>query len=329
MATDFDGNFSIQAATGDVLVVSYVGYADQRLTVDAQDNYTLTLLPDNALEEVVILGYGSQKRSEVTGSAVQVGSDQIQNFPVTSADQVLQGKVAGLSLSTTSGIPGSTQSILIRGQSSITACNAPLFVIDGVPVSNAGIQRSTAASTFSPLANINPENIESITVLKDPSATAPYGARGTNGVIVITTKKGTSTEPLISFSTTYGFQNDAINGPTMLTGAQREELYYEGLFNTYGESENFTRAEAEQFYRDNPTRFGTRYVVWNDNGRKETKWADYITNKDAPIKTVDLNFSGRTDKTNYFFSVGYLDQEATVIGAFAERFSGADYFFRF
>jgi TonB-linked SusC/RagA family outer membrane protein len=323
-STDFDGRYSINAAQGETLAFSYVGYATQKVSISAATHDVMMQL-DNTLEEVVVMGYGTQNRSEITGSAVQVGADEINSFPVTSADQVLQGKVAGLSLSTTSGVPGSIQNIRIRGRSSVTASNSPLFVIDGVPVNNTGLQRSTSGSTFSPLANINPESIESITVLKDPSATAPYGARGTNGVIVITTKKGKAGgKPTISLSTSFGFQNDAINGPEMLTGAEREVLYYEGLLNTYGKSYNLaTIDDAKQFYLDNPNSFGTQYKTWNNQGRKETRWQDYVTNKDAPIRTYDVSATGGNENVSYFISLGHLDQEATVIGASAKRYTGA------
>ncbi|MDA0779725.1 MAG: carboxypeptidase-like regulatory domain-containing protein [Bacteroidetes bacterium] len=136
--TDFDGNYQIRATQGQTLVFSYVGYTTQNVVVSSA-THSVSLQTDNALDEVVVLGYSTQNRSEMTGSAVQVGADQINNFPVTSADQVLQGKVAGLSLSTTSGVPGSVQNIRIRGRSSVTASNEPLFVIDGVPVNNSGL----------------------------------------------------------------------------------------------------------------------------------------------------------------------------------------------
>ncbi|MGC6479086.1 MAG: SusC/RagA family TonB-linked outer membrane protein [Flavobacteriaceae bacterium] len=319
--SDFDGNYQIEAQAGEVLLFSYVGYADQRITVGAADRYDIQMNLDTALEEVVVLGYGTQNKSEITGSAKQIGSDKISQFPVTSADQALQGRVAGLSLTATSGVPGSVQNILIRGRSSITASTAPLFVIDGIPVNNGGIQQSTARSTFSPLANIDPENIESITVLKDPSSTAPYGARGTNGVIVITTKKGKEGKTEMNLTSSYGFQNDAIDGPQVLTGAEREELYYEALFNTYGESEGFTLSEAPTFYMNNINIFGNRLADWIERGRPETNWADIITVDDAPLQTVNFSARGGNSKTNFLASFGYMEQEATVIGSNFERFT--------
>ncbi len=319
---DFDGNFTINAQAGEVLIVSYVGYQDNRVTVGNETSYTISLQTDAALEEVIVMGYASQNKSEITGSAKQVNSEEISQFPVTSPDQVLQGKVAGLSLSSPSGIPGTVHNILIRGRSSITSSNTPLFVIDGVPVESGGLQRSTARSTLTPLATLSPEDIQSITVLKDPSSTAPYGARGTNGVIVITTKKGKSGKTTLNFSSTYGFQNDAVEGPEMLIGAEREMLFYESLYNSFGASEGFTRDQAGEFYRNNSRRFGSVYTTWNENGRKETRWADYITNKDAPLQTYDFSARGSNEKTNFSISSGYVKQEATVIGSTFERFTG-------
>ena len=322
VATDFDGNFSIQANEGETLLITYIGYANTQITISSQDTYVVNMVLDSALDEVIVMGYGNLNKSELTGSAAQVKTEEIENFPVSSVDQILQGKVAGLSLNGTSGTPGSINNILIRGRSSITASNSPLYVIDGVPVISGGLQQTTAASTFSPLANLNPENIASISVLKDASSTAPYGARGTNGVIVITTKKGKAGETKINFTANYGFSNDATDGPGVLTAAEREMLYYEGLYNTFGESEGFTLSEAKQFYEDN-TRFGTNYTRWNNEGRNETDWADEITNENAPFQRYNLSVTSGTEKLNYFTSFGYQNQKATVIGAKFERISGA------
>jgi TonB-linked SusC/RagA family outer membrane protein len=322
--TDIDGKFSLEVTGNPTLVFSYTGFAAQEIKVGTSNVIDVTLESSSvAFEEVVVLGYSTRSRNEVTGSAVQLSSEKISQLPLASVDQALQGNVAGLQLSGTSGTPGSVQTILIRGRSSITASTDPLFVIDGVPVNNGNLSRSGASSSFNPLATLNPENIESITVLKDPASTAPYGARGTNGVIVITTKSGRAGTPSFNFSTTYGFQNDATRGPEMLTAAQAEELFYEAIFNTYGESNGFTRAEAEQFYLDNTSFFGSKYQEWNEDGRPETVWQDVITNEDAPVQSYDLSVNGGNDQTNYFASLGYFHSEATVIGSDFERISGA------
>lgn len=180
--TDFDGKYTLRASSGNVLVFSYLGYKTVERTVGNAAVINVTLAEDaNVLDEVVVLGYGSQKKTELTGSTVQVNSEQIEMVPVSTVDQVLQGKVAGLVFNGDSGTPGSTTDIRIRGVSSITAGNEPLYVIDGVPMNNDNVSATGSGSSLSALSSINSNNIASITVLKDASATAAYGARGANG----------------------------------------------------------------------------------------------------------------------------------------------------
>jgi len=320
--TDFDGNYSISAQQGQTLVFSYVGFEENQQVVGASSTINVTLVAGEALDEVVVLGYSKVSKAEVTGSTVQLASEAIEQVPVASVDQVLQGKVAGLVFNTASGTPGSTANIRIRGISSITAGNEPLYVIDGVPVVNSNLSGSGADSSLSPLASINSNNIESITVLKDASATAAYGARGSNGVIVITTKNGQSGKTTFNISSTYGFSNDAIDGPQVLTAADRETLFYEALFNTYGASSGFTRDQAQAFYEANTGAFGADYLNWNAAGRPEANWGDRITNKNAPLQDITVSASGGTETSNFYTSLGYYTQEATVIGSDFERISG-------
>ncbi|TJY37053.1 SusC/RagA family TonB-linked outer membrane protein [Pontimicrobium aquaticum] len=321
--SDFDGNYTITASVGDVLQFSYVGMTTVEKTVGASNVINVVLAMSNELEEVVVMGYGSQSRTELTSSTVQVDAEEIELVPVSTVDQVLQGKVAGLVFNGDSGTPGSTTDIRIRGVSSITAGNEPLYVIDGVPMNNDNVSATSSGSSLSALASINSNNIESITVLKDASATAAYGARGANGVIVITTKSGKKGKTTFNFSSSYGFGNDATDGPTVLTGAQREMLFYEALINTYGAGFGFNdQAGAKAFYEANPNFFGTDYAVWNANGRQETNWADLITNEDAPIQEYNLSARGGNENYNFYTSFGYFDQEATVIGSEFNRMTG-------
>ncbi|WP_224491477.1 SusC/RagA family TonB-linked outer membrane protein [Robertkochia flava] len=268
------------------------------------------------------MGYATATKEEVTGSTVQLKAEAIEQVPVASVDQVLQGQVAGLVFNNTSGTPGSATDIRIRGISSITAGNEPLYVIDGVPVVNSDVNSTTSGSSLSPLASINSANIESITVLKDASATAAYGARGSNGVIVITTKSGRSGKTTFNFSSSYGFANDATSGPDPLTAAEREELFYESLFNTFGASNGFSREQAQAFYEANVGSFGSDYLNWNAAGRPEANWEEVITNKNAPVQEVNFSASGGTEDYNFFTSLGYFGQEATVIGSDFERITG-------
>lgn len=185
-ATDFDGQYEIEVNTGDVLVFTYVGYQAQEITYTGQASLNVQLSEDAAqLEEVVIIGYGSVKKEDLTGTADLVTTEDFNQGPVLSTQQLISGKVAGVSITSGSGAPGEDQNILIRGNGSLSLTSSPLIVVDGFPLDNTGV-----GGTRNPLNLINPNDIESMVVLKDASATAIYGSRAANGVIMITTKKG-------------------------------------------------------------------------------------------------------------------------------------------
>ena len=185
-ATDFDGNYQISANNGDILVFSYIGFVTQEITFTGQTPINVQLSEDAAqLNEVVVTGYGSVRKEDLTGSADLIKAEDFNQGPIVSAQQLLQGKVAGVSITSGGGAPGEGQSIVIRGLGSLSLTNSPLIVIDGVPIDNGGVGGSR-----NPLNLVNPNDIESMVVLKDASATAIYGSRAANGVIMITTKKG-------------------------------------------------------------------------------------------------------------------------------------------
>lgn len=315
--TDFDGNYSISVESTDVLVYSYLGYTTARRTVGDATRLDLTLSEDSAqLDEVIVTGYTAQKRTDITGSVVQVSEDVLTQYASASVDQALQGNVAGLTISSSSGTPGSVANIRIRGTSSITAGNEPLYVIDGVPINNGNVNASTATSTISALAAIDPSTIASMTVLKDASATAQYGARGANGVILITTKSGKFGETVYSFDSQVGFQNDATEGPVPLTNEQRFELASEAYFNDgFFDSEE----EAGEWLVANSALFRQ----WDEAGRPESNWKEALTNNDALYRQLSLSASGGGEDNRFFASLGYLEQEATVIGSDFERISGS------
>ncbi|MFD0762478.1 SusC/RagA family TonB-linked outer membrane protein [Lutibacter aestuarii] len=208
-ATDMDGKYSIQAKEGDIISFSYVGFTNQEFTLTADQTTLNVVLKENAaeLEEVVLIGYGSQKRKNITGSVTKVDLKELHKLNSTSIDNALVGKASGVYVVTSSGAPGSSAAIRIRGITSIFGNNEPLYVIDGVPIEiGQGLGNSyysqNSSSSLSPLSSINPQDIESIDILKDASATAIYGSRGANGVVIITTKKGSySSVPNISLST--------------------------------------------------------------------------------------------------------------------------------
>ncbi|WBL21923.1 SusC/RagA family TonB-linked outer membrane protein [Zunongwangia sp. HRR-M8] len=322
--TNFDGNYSIEVEQGSVLVFSYVGFASQEQKVGSKSSIDITLSVDAAaLDEVVVMGYVSKRKDDMTGSSVQVDANVLQETTAASIDQALQGKVAGLQISSTSGTPGSTQDIRIRGISSITAGNEPLYVIDGVPVINSNVSGSDATSSMSPLSSLNTNDIASVTVLKDASATAAYGARGANGVIVINTKRGKSGKTTISASSYYGFTNNAIDGPDPLTGAEREELFYEGVLNTYGASQGLSTIQDAIDFDANALGDYAGFIAWNEAGRPEGNWDNLVTNEDAPMQEHTISATGGTDDYNFYTSLGYYKQEATVIGSTFDRISGA------
>jgi TonB-linked SusC/RagA family outer membrane protein len=203
--TDINGNFEIKVSPNASLSFSYIGYKNKTVKVGNQRIINVVMEPDIlGLDEVVVVGYGQMKRSDLTGSVVSVGTEAIQKSISTSIDQVLQGRAAGVQVQQTSGMPGASASIRIRGINSLNASTEPIYVIDGVII-EGGASNSTSTNT-NPLAAINPADILSVDILKDASATAIYGSRGSNGVILITTRKGKKGEATIGYNGYVGWQ---------------------------------------------------------------------------------------------------------------------------
>jgi TonB-linked SusC/RagA family outer membrane protein len=316
VTSDFDGNYSISASQGDVLVFSYVGYESQTVTVGTSSTVNVSLTSSTALEEVVVTGITSRERQRLTSNAVVVGSELIEGVAVTSPDQALMGRVAGLRIVGLSGTPGAPQQIRIRGEGSISGSNSPLFVIDGVPVNNGTI--SPLLTDMGILSMINAADIASITVLKDAASLAAYGARGSNGVVVITTKKGKAGKVQYNVQSQYGFQNYAMDERPMLTGNQRLELGAETIMNTYGWSKD--RA--------------TNYVLsafpgaaaWDAGGRVDGNWEDLIRVEDAPYQNYNVSATGGNATENFRVGVGYRQQTGTSIGTDFESVNGSVYY---
>jgi len=324
--TSFEGTFSLDVP-GDVstLIFSFVGMTTQNYEIDFANPTSIQIMMEADylhLDEIIVTGYTTRVKNSITGSTVQVKSDEFKDVPVTSVDQTLQGKVAGLTISGTSGTPGAVQNIRIRGVGSITAGNEPLVVLDGVPVVNADFSGSTARSSLSALSSINSNDIETITVLKDASATSAYGARGSNGVIVITTKKGRVGKTQFNLAASYGFQNKASNGKDVLTGAQREELYLDGVYHTYGEENDFTRDEAFDWALAQEFGGAVNYDNWHEEDSAEGNWEEAMRNKNAPMANLMLSASGGDQSSTFYASAGYNKTEATVVGNDFRRISG-------
>jgi TonB-linked SusC/RagA family outer membrane protein len=313
VTTDFDGNYSIVANVGDVLVFSYVGFDTQTVTVGRDTKINILLNSSNELEEVIVTGITTRNLKRSTSSTVVVDAAQIEGVAMTSPDAALQGRVAGLRVVSQSGTPGSPTSIRIRGEGSISGTNSPLFVIDGVPVVNGSY--SPLTNDLGVLSMINPSDIESITVLKDASATAPYGARGSNGVIVITTKSGSAGEVQYQITSNYGFQNYAMDERPMLTGNQRLELAAETLINDYG----FTKEGATNYALAN----FPGAAAWDAGGRIDGNWDDAVKVKDAPDAVYNFSASGGNATENFRLSLGHRKTMGTSIGVDYESVSGA------
>lgn len=294
VVTDFDGNYSIQNVPSDgVLVFSYVGYTPQEVSVSDRTEINVQLKTDvSSLDEVVVVGYGSMKRSDVTGSVVSVSEEAIQESIPTTVDQVLQGRAAGVQIQQNSGAPGASSSIRIRGVSSITGSNEPIFVIDGVIIDSG-----TGQSGQNAFSSINPADIVSIDILKDASATAIYGSRAANGVILITTKRGKAGEATISFNSYIGFQQL----PNQLDLMNLQE---------YAIHKN-TRSELGIVQQD-------PFFIRTDLLGEGTDWQDEMFNT-AAMQSHNLTISGGSEKNTYSMNIGYLDQDGIALGSSFDR----------
>ncbi|WP_116108430.1 SusC/RagA family TonB-linked outer membrane protein [Lewinella sp. IMCC34191] len=318
--TDFDGNFSLDVSTGAVLVFSYAGYAPTEVTVDNRSTYDVVLQSDaTILDEVVVVGYQTQKKSDVTGSVVSVQADELTTQPVNNAFEALQGKAAGVDI-TSSQRPGTIGSIRIRGNRSLTASNSPLFVVDGIPLLSA-----------SAIETINPRDIESINILKDASATAIYGSRGANGVVIVTTKQGQSGRFQLNYFGTVTTSNIVDRAPSM--SAQefirfRRWAAYNLDPDTYAHPDNPTLENDRTIFdspldgqtsRDNVLQ-GWENGTFNPDLVENTNWTDFVT-RTGVVQEHTLSGSGGTEKLRAYGSFGYLNNKGTQRGQSYERFT--------
>jgi TonB-linked SusC/RagA family outer membrane protein len=310
-ATQDNGTFTISVPTNArTLVVSYVGMTNQEISINNRTTVAVKLNPvDNSLNEVVVIGYGTQKRQDVNGAVSTIRASEIANIPMPSVDQLLQGRAAGVTVTQNSGQPGSAVSVRIRGVTSISGTNEPLYVIDGVPVSGAGersgsllsnvTEGGAGASNLSPLATLNPSDILTIDVLKDASATAIYGNRASNGVVIITTKKGRNGTSRISYDGYLGLQT-----PAKLLDVMDLQQYAK-LQNEMAAA--FGQAPRAEF----------RDISLLGKG---TDWQREIF-QEAPMQSHQLSFSGGKDNVQFYTSAGYLNQKGMVLGSEFKRYT--------
>lgn len=309
--TDLDGKYTIKVAQGKTLEFSFLGMKPQFHKVTSSGRIDV-VLQEEAVEigEVVVLGLVKKNAAESTGNTVQLSSKDISAPSAISVDQALQGKTPGVVINASSGTPGAEQTVMVRGVGSMNSSNKPLYVIDGVPVISENLtEDSKTNSSMSTLASINNEDIESLTVLKDAAATALYGARGSNGVIVITTKSGKRGKTKFNVNTSVGFQNDAYIKRSPLTGDQRYHLLKQGLANqfaTYGA----TYDNAIEFAHTNGLRINGAENF--NSALNNNDWSEFIKNKNAVMTSADISASGGDEKGTYYVSLGYNKTESTV-----------------
>ena len=306
--TDIEGRFTLNLTSSNpVLVISSIGYETLEVTVGNRTTLNLEMNEDTELlEEVVVIGYGTMRKSDISGASVTVGEDAIKGSVITNLDQALQGRAAGVTSVMTSGAPGSSVSIRVRGQSTINANAEPLYVIDGVIVQGGGRSGSdfglgdalgnSPISTISPLSTINPSDILSMEILKDASATAIYGAQGANGVVLITTKRGKAGEAKFTYEGMYGVQRQAARVDMM------------NLREFAGYSNQVSLSDNRPEFAD-PSLLGAG-----------TNWQDAVFRR-APMHQHQLSAQGGTDAVRYFVSGSFMEQDGTIIGTEFKRYS--------
>jgi len=316
VVTDINGKYQIVVPPKSVLVYSFIGYTTQEIAISNKTEINVTLSDQSSkLDEVVIIGYGTQLKKDLNGSVSSIKAKDIENLRQVSVDQMLQGKVAGVSVTNGSGQPGAAASVRVRGVTSINGTNEPLYIIDGVPVSGdaTGIAtsgRPIAGNDFSsngnsgnnatsPLSMINPADILTIDVLKDASATAIYGSRGANGVIIITTKSGNKGGGKIHYEGSTSISN--IYKKLDVLNLQQYAVHQNALAGIFGIT---PRPEFSQ-----PQLLGPG-----------TNWQDEIY-QTAIINSHQLSFAGSKDNTNYYMSLGFLDQQGNIIGTEYKRYT--------
>ena len=304
------GNYTLSAPDdAETLIVSFIGYVTEEIPLNGRSEVDVTMFPDiTALQEIIVVGYGTQKKTDITGSIAVVDAEEMNKQIDQNVQSLLQGRVAGLVINPSSGAPGAGVNVNIRGSSSANAGDGPLYVIDGVQVGGGSRNSAVGADqpispSSSPLSLLNPQDIESIQVLKDASATSIYGARGANGVIIITTKKGSYNQRnQVTVSSYVGVQNLHAK-MDLMNGTQHAE-YLNDFLTATGNAPAFTESEI---------------AAMGDG----TDWQDEITRggTDALIQNHQISLSGGNDRTSYYLSGSYFDQEGIVLNSGITRFT--------
>ncbi|MCC9135520.1 SusC/RagA family TonB-linked outer membrane protein [Pontibacter silvestris] len=324
--TGLNGEYQLTVSPNSVLVFRFIGMSTLEIPVNNRSTVNAQLETDQkVLDEVVVVGYGTQSKQTITGSTASLSSKDIAETPVTSVEQAIQGKAAGVFIQSNNGKLGQGIQVRVRGTSSLSASSQPLYVVDGIPITSENLSGTSAGTN--PLADINFNDVESIEVLKDASAAAIYGARASNGVVIITTKKGKSGASRVNFTAQWGTSEpsrhrDFMNAEQYVQTMQRAgqgaavQDFAAGYFETL--------EEAQDYYTSYVNGRLTRYSAGNEDwltGAVNTNW-EREAFQSASQAQYDLNFSGGNDKTTYYISGQYLDQTGIIVGNAFKRYSG-------
>jgi len=314
--TDSDGKYSISVPSDGTLVFTYIGFKEQEVPVSGRSIINITLSGDlQALDEVIVTGFGSQIKRELTGNIARLKMSESADMPMTTFEQGIQGKAAGVQINQGSGKLGQTMRISVRGQSSVSASNEPLYVIDGIPMT-----QNTGRRDVNMMADINPQDIESVEILKDASAGAIYGARAANGVILITTKSGKSGRTNVNFGMQFGASKPT-NILKFLNTRQYVDFYRMAAANADvldemdpSDPESNSAYMEDFFVTQSVGTFGTA-------NQADTDWGS-LAFQDAPQRQYDLSISGGSEKTSFYISGQVLDQTGILLGNAFGRISG-------
>jgi len=317
--TDANGNYALNVDDNATLIFSFIGFASIEEQVGSRSVINVKLQADvRNLNEVVVTGYGQQIKRDLTGNIAKIRPADIQDQPVTTFDQAIQGKAAGVQVNSGSGKLGQGIQVRVRGQSSVSASNQPLYVVDGTPVTTDNLSFNAAATN--PLSDINPQDIESIEILKDASAGAIYGSRAANGVVLITTKKGRAGRTNVTFSAQAG-SSEPTRKVQFLNTQQYVDFYRQAAANSdridgyaANDPDSYTTYMEDFFLTQGLGTFGTA-------NQASTNWGD-LAYQDAPFQQYDMNINGGNDKTTFYLSGQILDQKGILIGNALTRYSG-------
>jgi TonB-linked SusC/RagA family outer membrane protein len=316
--SSIDGTFKISADANATLVISYTGFATLEEAIKDRTDITVALSPGIDLDEMLVTGYGTALKRELTGNIAKIRSEDIKNMPVTSFDQAMQGKAAGVQITAGNGKLGQAVQIRVRGQSSVSASNEPLMVIDGIPATQNNLGSFGGATN--PLTDINPQDIESIEILKDASAAAIYGARAANGVVLVTTKRGKAGRTAVTYGYQYGTSKPT-KKVEFLNTEQYLKLYRQAAANS-DRIDGYDAADPDSYTTYMEGFFKTYGLgTVGTPQQADTRWGDLAYQK-APMQQHDMNISGGNDKTTFYISGQYLDQSGILIGNQLNRISG-------